>query len=220
MHDREKREVLRTNLQTMLLALDSISLEAHDPPNNIPPSAVFAPDVPPPPARGGRPRKDIDPAFVHASLRHRSKRAIARNLGCSARTIRRRLVEHGLSLPAPPVFHYHPGQRPVRSAHTAGVSDAFARISNFDLDRLVACILTTFPSFGRRLVQGSLRSQGWRIQKHRVVASIRRVTCRTRLFRRRVAERRLYKVAGPNSLWHHDGQHGLFAIRTFRALRL
>lgn len=190
----------------MLKDLDEISQQRHDPPNGIPSSTLYADPAPPARSRG-RPKKHINAQFLQQSLLHRSSRSIAANLGCSARTIRRRTLELHIAQPSPPVFLHQDHAPPIRNFHSRGPS-SYARLSNFELDEIVASILVSFPSFGRRLVQGSLRTRGLHVQKHRITASIRRVTCRTRVFRRRVAERRVYRVAGPNSLWHHDGQHG------------
>lgn len=32
------------------------------------------------------------------------------------------------------------------------------------------------------------------------------------VFQRISIRRRVYSVPGPNSLWHHDGQHGRFSV--------
>ncbi|KAJ8074675.1 hypothetical protein PM082_022253 [Marasmius tenuissimus] len=66
-------------------------------------------------------------------------------------------------------------------------------ISDSDLDEALHNIITAFPSFGRRLIQGQLKFMGIHVP--------RRIT------------RRIYTVPGPNSLWHHDGQHGLIKYK-------
>ena len=59
------------------------------------------------------------------------------------------------------------------------------------------------PQSGLGLVQGALRSRGFRIQRHRVIKALQRldpVTSALRQSRRII--RRMYHVPGPNSLWY------------------
>jgi len=59
-------------------------------------------------------------------------------------------------------------------------------------------------------VRGHLRSTGIRIQKQRVLDSLRRVDRIGRFIRRRAAiRRRKYFSSRPNALWHCDGHHKL-----------
>ncbi|KAG8941496.1 hypothetical protein FRC03_004468 [Tulasnella sp. 419] len=54
-----------------------------------------------------------------------------------------------------------------------------------------------------------LRRLGHRVPVRRIRESLYRVDPVRRVFGRVKIKRRTYKVPGPNSLWHHDGQHGL-----------
>jgi hypothetical protein len=85
-----------------------------------------------------------------------------------------------------------------------GLSD----ISDEDLDRLVTEILLIAPSYGRRMIDGALRSRGIRVAIRRITASYRRVHGPPASFFDRHLVRRTYTVAGVNSVWHHDGHHG------------
>ena len=79
---------------------------------------------------------------------------IARNIGISERTIRRRRNSFGMS----------------------SNSQAFySSICDNDLDQIVRGILHTTPRIGYRLVQGALRQRGMNVQRHRVLDSLRRV---------------------------------------------
>ncbi|KAJ7900776.1 hypothetical protein B0H13DRAFT_1560470, partial [Mycena leptocephala] len=48
-----------------------------------------------------------------------------------------------------------------------------------------------------------------RIPERRDRQSLLRIDPVQRVFQRITIRRRTYSVPGPNSLWHHDGQHGL-----------
>ena len=115
---------------------------------------------------------------------------IAKLYGCSARTIRRRILQFELD-----------GLR-------------FDDMTDCDLDYIVSNFVMSFPFAGQKTLEGHLRSQGFRIQRQRIRASLLRVDpwgveqrCR------RVLHRRKYKVAGPNSLWHIDGLYKLIRWR-------
>ena len=63
---------------------------------------------------------------------------------------------------------------------------------------------------GCSMVQGFLKSPGFRLQRRRVRASISRVDPHNSRIRWAiVVSRRAYSVQGPNSLWHIDGHHSL-----------
>jgi hypothetical protein len=73
---------------------------------------------------------------------------------------------------------------------------------------MVARIRIHFPRAGVKFVSGSLSSWGFRISLERIRLSLLRVDPIHRIFEAQRIQRRKYSVAGPNSLWHHDGQHG------------
>lgn len=78
----------------------------------------------------------------------------------------------------------------------------FSEISDADLDLLVQEILMRAPNSGERLMIGSLRSRGVRVQRKRIRESILRVDPVSRLMRRRgCIKRRQYNVPGVNYLW-------------------
>jgi hypothetical protein len=75
---------------------------------------------------------------------------------------------------------------------------------------MIAAILERFPAFGRRMIAGSLRYQGHRIPRERITASFIRIHGTPGIFGDRQISRRRYRVPGPMSLAHMDGQHGMF----------
>ena len=86
----------------------------------------------------------------------------------------------------------------------------FTQISDADLDNLVRDIATRQPFSGIRIVQGEVESHGIHVQRERIRESLHRVdslNIHARLCH--VMERRQYRVPGPNSLWHVDGNHKL-----------
>ena len=112
-------------------------------------------------------------------------------LQVSSRTVKRRLHDFGIKL-----------------------SGTFSVISDEGLDREVELILVQFPNSGYKKMRGYLTSNGYNIQEYRVRESMRRVdpeAVMLRTLQSRPVLRQKYKVAGPLSLWCHDGDHKLIA---------
>ena len=83
-------------------------------------------------------------------------------------------------------------------------------VTDTDLDGVVREIVRRMPFSGLRMIQGELESQGIHIQRERIRAALHRVNplnVRTRFYN--VIQRRQYRVPGPNSLSHIDGNHKL-----------
>ncbi len=79
---------------------------------------------------------------------------------------------------------------------------SYDRVSDADLDNVVAEILETTPQAGRNLVRGSLQSRGIHVQRRRIVEAIQRVDPVTPTLRdSRQIVRRCYSVPCPNFLW-------------------
>lgn len=116
---------------------------------------------------------------------------IAEILGCSAKTVHRQIIKYGLS----------------------GLI-SYSTITDENLDVIVTDFVSSFPTAGQKTLAGHLRTLGHRIQRYRIRESLYRVDplgveqrCR------RLLHRRSYKVPGPNSLWHIDGNHKLVRWR-------
>lgn len=190
----------------MLSALAEATVQSED----IVEHAAFEPVQTVRSGRRGRPRKEIDPHLLESSLRLRGVTHIAPVFGCSSRTVRRRALEYGLVEPCPPVYIIY--EDPDSGEHvrfyrssTAAMSD----LTDHELDMILRHILEIFPAFGRRMITGHLRFLGHHIPRARIRQSYERVTGAPAYLTSRPVERRNYHVAGPNSLWHHDGQHGV-----------
>ena len=92
----------------------------------------------------------------------------------------------------------------------SGVHAGYSSIGDMDLDMLVRAYKIRKPNLGFRYVCGYLRSVGIRVQKRRVLGSLKRVDRIGRFIRRHtIIRRRKYFSSRPNALWHCDGHHKL-----------
>ncbi|KAI9535791.1 hypothetical protein NQZ68_040453 [Dissostichus eleginoides] len=111
---------------------------------------------------------------------------MAQILKVSLRTVRRRLRQ----------FHM------LRSGTYSTISDA-------TLDDLIKEIVAGNNQIGPESVRAQLQAQQMWIHRRRVRDSMRRIdpeAAALRAMSQRL-HRRAYRVAGPNSLWHLDGNH-------------
>lgn len=90
--------------------------------------------------------------------------------------------------------------------------------SDDDLDDAIRQIRLHHPNAGLAMIHGSLRALGQNVPQARIRRSLFRIDPVRRVFERHQIQRRVYSVPGPNSLWHHDGQHGELPL-PFRALK-
>lgn len=209
---------LRTNARDMLRLIDENEHAVHDASHGAAPAPVTL--VP----TAGRPRIDIDYDFLKNAHEMAPPGHIAQLLSCSARTVRRRVLEAGLATPAPPVFRLEDpagGVPPSLVRNPEATGRVSSDISDDDLDGAVAEILQQFQNEGRSIIAGQLRARGHHhVPRDRIRQSIQRVTGVPAHFGRQPIQRREYRVAGPDSLWHHDGQHGTSRPPTFTAPHL
>ena len=142
--------------------------------------------------RRGRPLLDIPEDVLSNFLEQEFTQVeIAKMLGCSAKTVHRRIVVFGLS------------------RHTQ-----YTQMSDSELDAIVQDFVSNFPTAGQKSLAGHLSSLGHRIQRRRIRESLYRVDpWGVQQRSRRLLHRRKYKVPGPNSLWHIDGNHKLIRWR-------
>lgn len=138
----------------------------------------------------GRPRLNIDRLMLQDLLgTELPLTSLASLHGISRSTLYRRMQEHNLSV-------------------RAGYSD----IPDHILDLRVRSIKARMPHAGYRLVKGSLRSMGYRIQWERVKRSVQRVDGAgvvARMVQLNCIARRTYSVPAPLSLLHIDTNHKL-----------
>lgn len=60
------------------------------------------------------------------------------------------------------------------------------------------------------MIRGRLKAAGFNVPMDRIAGAYLRVHGAPGIFGGRAIHRRVYSVPGANSLWHHDGQHGMF----------
>jgi len=176
--------------------------------------------------RPGRPRFQFDPQTLAQALETRDQTDLAREWGVSYKTIHRNAIALGLIEPGQHPFPQAEaaaaesigegdegglvGEVAVAAAGPSRPSRARGRqeLSDEELHALVQECLTLFQIFGRVMVTGFLASRRVYASRARIEAAVLHINGVPRLFGERI-ERRVYAVAGPNALWHHDGQHAL-----------
>jgi hypothetical protein len=188
----------------MVSDLDQACHQSSDPPDA--PTLIVSRTVPT--GRRGRPRVEIEPGFLAQALDLRGPSHLSSVLHCSSRTIRRRALEQGLVSPGHPVYTDHLLPDGTTARQYTSSTRLVSTLTDHQLDALVTSILEVFPRFGRRMLTGRLKDAGHHVPRDRLAASYLRVHGSPGAFGDRTIHRKVYRVAGANSLWHHDGQHG------------
>ncbi|KAK7012914.1 hypothetical protein R3P38DRAFT_3278905 [Favolaschia claudopus] len=172
----------------------------------------------------GRPSIEIDPDFLRWAYSLRSTSSIARFLGVSRRTVRYALLEHGIAAPRQqpaPLAAAHrvndteenDEEQEVDAPNLMSYTGPLSTISEDDLDALLISLRRHYRRAGVTMLDGMLRRLGHHVPRERIRQSLIRIDPVHRVFERITIRRRTYHVPGPNSLWHHDGQHGLIRWR-------
>lgn len=200
-------EIFRDSVAAMVAALDEAAFLSLDPPDVEPEDMGIAGSTRT--GSRGRPKIEISLDFLKNALDISTITSVARVLNCHPRTVRRRALDQKLVQPGVPVFQKVLQRDGTYATYRYFSGPPLSSITDDELDAMVHGILETFPQFGRRMTLGCLRSQGLKVTAARVVASYGRVHGAPGRFGDRRVHRRVYTVPGPNSLWHHDGQHGM-----------
>jgi hypothetical protein len=158
----------------------------------------------------GRPRIEIDYDFLAFGLQLRGPTGLAPVAHVASRTIRRRALEYGLAEPADPVYieSLNDDSGHVIRTYISSTTGPVSTLTDDELDQLMHHILEIFPTFGRRMIAGHLRQLGHHVPTSRIRDSYNRVHGPPVSYTNTATGRQPYRVAGPNSLSHHDGQHG------------
>lgn len=98
------------------------------------------------------------------------------------------------------------------------IRQSYSDISDEELDELVKAKISEFPTIGYKSIMGHIESEGHRVQRDRLMSSVRRVDPVGVMFRNVFLKtyrikRRVYNVRAPMALWHIDSNHKL--IRYF-----
>lgn len=104
---------------------------------------------------------------------------------------------------------FAPSQQPRQVVSYTG---PLSSITDDELDTIIKHLRQQFTRIGITMIHGMLRRLGYRIPRARITQSLYRIDPIQRVFGRIRIRRRTYSVAGPNALWHHDGQHGWHLI--------
>uniref|UniRef100_A0AAZ1Y4I5 Integrase core domain-containing protein n=1 Tax=Oreochromis aureus TaxID=47969 RepID=A0AAZ1Y4I5_OREAU len=138
----------------------------------------------------GRPNYNVSPVQLQILTEmFLSITQIAKLLGISVRTVKRRLHEYGIS-----------------------IKQCYSTTSDEELDNLVSSIKTRTPHVGYRMMKGMLQAMGHHVQWKRVYSSMHRVDSAgifSRMTRLGFVVRRTYSVQGPLYLMHIDTNHKL-----------
>lgn len=134
---------------------------------------------------GGRPKIHINSLAI-STLREQGLHweQIATIFGVHAKTINRRRKE----------------------LHIPDDCPAYSEITDNSLDQIVKELRNQQPFSGQIMLMGILKSRGIRIHRQRLRDCLHRIDTFGVINRWiHIIPRRVYKVAGPNSLWHIDG---------------
>ncbi|KAJ7017993.1 hypothetical protein C8F04DRAFT_978180 [Mycena alexandri] len=196
-----------------------------------------------------RPRVVIDPNFLQFAHEHRFTSGIGRFLNVSRGVVWSALLRQGLVEPQaapfadPPSKNTEVPEAPLRleddildpdyavpQVMPADIADAapppppstgdLSTIVDWELDSVLLRFRTHFRRAGISMLDGMLRQLGHRVQRDRIRESLCHINPVHRVFQRIQIRRRQYYVAGPNSLWHHNGQHNSRSIHNVRIERL
>ncbi|KAJ7667004.1 hypothetical protein DFH06DRAFT_984389 [Mycena polygramma] len=126
------------------------------------------------------------------------------------------------ALPIPQTGEFPPDVESLASSQAPAVSftGPLSGISDDELDTLLIRLRTHYKRAGLSMLNGMLRRLGHRVPAERVRESLLRIDPVRRIFERIRIRRRDYHVLGPNSLWHHDGQHAQTPVHNVRIERL
>lgn len=202
--EQDELGTMRGSVATMVAALDQACHQSSDAPDGNLPLVISRAST----GRRGRPRVHIDATVLREALSYRGPTRLAPIFHCSSRTLRRRALELGISTPGVPVFTQEASADGTVQRRFAPQPPRVSNLRDNELDTLLADLLQTFPKFGRRMIAGWLQARGHRVPRVRITASYARVHGAPGVFGDRIIHRKVYNVAGANSLWHHDGQHG------------
>ncbi|KXN84867.1 hypothetical protein AN958_11997 [Leucoagaricus sp. SymC.cos] len=183
--------------QHLIELLDQAKFTSADPPDASPPNHVTVVRT----GKRGRPRLEVSPAYLEAMHLRLSPDQMQKSLGHlpSKKTLHRCQLELGLVQSQPSVFRREEdedGNTTLIQSETWRTTFNETPISDQSLNETLRQLLLPFPNNGCSMTKGLLLSNQIQVSKRRAEASRDRV-----------------QVAGVNSLWHHDGQHGLIHFK-------
>ncbi|KAF7341677.1 hypothetical protein MSAN_02066000 [Mycena sanguinolenta] len=155
----EEFATVEQSITTMIDALNEARQQSSDPPTGSRLVVTAHTNT------GGRPRIDIDPAFLSHALALRGPTHLQQVFHVSARTIRRRALEYGLVQPGQPVYRdVSQADGTIARTYTS-TSAPVSSLTDEELDAFLTSILQIFPNFGRRMIKGRLQAAGHRVPR-------------------------------------------------------
>ena len=97
----------------------------------------------------------------------------------------------------------------------ASFTEPLSTISNVVLDDLISQLCSHFQRAGLTMLDGMLCRLGHRLPQECIRHSLMCIDPVQHVFQWICIRQRVYSVHSPNSLWHHDGQHGKFPIHLY-----
>lgn len=140
----------------MLNALDDAVLVSVDAPDRLPvqlSQTIYTGQL-------GHPHVEIDPNSLGIALSMPGPTHLAPLVGCSACTVHRKALEHGLAEPGPPMYVDFVDENGNETRFYTQASKDHSGLSDDDLDSITRGILEVFPCFGRRIIDGHMRFLG------------------------------------------------------------
>ena len=108
-----------------------------------------------------------------------------------------------------PIISFPASSASVPQLQIASYTGPLSNITDADLDAIVRMLRHNYSRAGITMLDGLLRALGYHIPRSHIRESLLQIDPVQRVFERICIRRRVYSVPGPNSLWHHDGQHGI-----------
>ena len=92
--------------------------------------------------------------------------------------------------------------------HPTSFTGPLSTMTDDELDKLVIRLQSHYCRAGISMLDRILCRLGHRIPREHIRASLLHIDPVQQVFECIHIWQRVYSVPGPNSLWHHDGQHG------------
>ena len=106
------------------------------------------------------------------------------------------------------------GNGPI--AATVSFTGPVSSLLDSALDDLIQRLRSHYRRAGLSMLDGMLCHLGHRVPRDRIRESLMCIDPIQQVFQRICIRRHVYSVPGPNSLWHHDGQHGITNSLSFQ----
>ena len=189
----------------MITCLDDAVHLSSDPPDTLPLQTSFLHHT----SNPGWPSLQIPPEILATALGLHGTTYLAQIFDCSVWTVCCRALDYGFAEPGPPVYVEYEDDDGLTYQFYTSSTGATSDISDDKLDIITSQIVNTFPNFGHHMIDGHLKHLGHPVPQSQVQASYAWVHgAPASLFGPCRIQGRVCSVPGPNSLCHHDGQHG------------